>query len=181
MQLYVTGFGEFLTHKENPSSLCATSLMPLGAKGSILKVSYAAVDDFFRAHHPEGMLLFGLNAKADTFRFERYAYNAISRTTKDVDGIIPEQEYIEAGEGRQETAFPILRLCGLAEEKGIPIKISEDPGRYLCNYVYFKALKECQGKALFVHVPLKTKENEDFYPRLARMIYEELSRLGNEG
>ncbi len=43
-------------------------------------------------------------------------------------------------------------------EKGIEAYISRDPGRYLCNYAYYLALRKNKGHALFVHLP---KVSED--------------------
>ncbi len=31
--------------------------------------------------------------------------------------------------------------------------VSEDAGRFLCDFTYYKSLYESDGKALFVHVP----------------------------
>ena len=33
------------------------------------------------------------------------------------------------------------------------IHLSEDAGRYLCDFIYYKSLHVMSGDALFVHVP----------------------------
>ncbi len=38
------------------------------------------------------------------------------------------------------------------------LRISDDPGRYLCDFIYYSSLAECRkqqraGKVVFLHVP----------------------------
>jgi hypothetical protein len=42
---------------------------------------------------------------------------------------------------------------------GFPVDVSEDPGRFLCNYIFYRSLRNCTNvggsgnHALFIHVP----------------------------
>ena len=45
-------------------------------------------------------------------------------------------------------------LCSDLQHQHFNVTISTDPGRYLCNYVYFSSLVDLQQKTcVFVHVP----------------------------
>merc|ERR1719150_1546563 len=39
------------------------------------------------------------------------------------------------------------------EEAGLQFQLSKDAGRYLCDFVYYRALHSSSGRALFIHVP----------------------------
>ena len=50
--------------------------------------------------------------------------------------------------------------------------MSQDPGRYLCNYIYFRSLKDLAGEnkrinSIFIHFPpdnvKSLKENREFF------------------
>lgn len=43
------------------------------------------------------------------------------------------------------------------------LRISDDPGRYLCDFIYYSSLSECKkrqrpGKAVFFHVPANASD-----------------------
>jgi pyroglutamyl-peptidase len=51
---------------------------------------------------------------------------------------------------------PFARLLGAARTTGMRSRLSRDAGRYLCNYVYFRALEASRSGtplALFIHIP----------------------------
>ena len=43
------------------------------------------------------------------------------------------------------------------QEKNYKVKINNDPGRYLCNYIYFTSIhhahNDLKSASLFIHVP----------------------------
>ena len=52
------------------------------------------------------------------------------------------------------------------------VSISTDPGRYLCDFVFYKSLHSSKGRSLFIHVPPLNKPfSED---ELAKIIYDVL-------
>ena len=155
-KLIITGFLPFLDNAENPSEKVARFLLSRGYEGGILKVSYQAVEEFFSALD-NGMgpfLLFGLAGKRSGISLERFAFNETKETLKDVDGKIPpSQEVLKGGEAIAATSFSLEEIESILKKEGIPTRVSTDPGRYLCNYAYYLALKKSNGKALFVHLP----------------------------
>jgi pyroglutamyl-peptidase len=80
-------------------------------------------------------------------------------TTPDNDGYLPDEEPICAtGAAALFTDMDIKKLRGAVEELGIPAKVSNSAGLYVCNRTYYEALRLCNErpgmKALFVHLPL---------------------------
>ena len=146
MNVTLTGYGPFLTNDTNPSGEIASLL-----HGKVLEVSYEEIDRFMEQASPEAFLCLGLNAKAASPRLEVRAVNAINKEVRDVKGFSPDKETIEGNEECRAIDIDIPELYSYLLEKGFPCSISEDAGRYLCNYIYFKALGK--GKALFVHLP----------------------------
>jgi len=57
-----------------------------------------------------------------------------------------------------KTCLPVEFICSQLAAEEFNVRESDDPGRYLCNYVYFKSLKyqaanDADGLALFIHIP----------------------------
>ena len=77
----------------------------------------------------------------------------------DNDGYLPDEEPISAtGAAALFTNTDIKDLRRVVEELGIPVKVSNSAGLYVCNRTYYEALRLCNErlgmKALFVHLPL---------------------------
>lgn len=148
MKIIITGFGPFLSNKENPSGEISSSL-----GGEVLEVSYSAVDSFLKRTDADALLCLGLNNKIKQPQLEVRAHNKVQHTTPDINKVILSKDTIE---GRAKERYTILDVDALHQsllEQGYPCSISTDPGLYLCNYIYFKALGKTKGNTLFVHLP----------------------------
>jgi pyroglutamyl-peptidase len=125
----------------------------------------------------------GVHGKATNFLLESKAYNNMTFRCPDQNGYQPTEMCIDEIIGFEEnlgTALPLedikadlsslgtpdrfnlLELMSYlitASISGFPVDVSVDPGRFLCNYIYYKSLRNCTdlGKpayhALFIHVP----------------------------
>lgn len=63
-----------------------------------------------------------------------------------------------------KTCCSIETILKILKEKRYEVTISDDAGRFVCNYVYYHSLRfaEQQGhKSLFVHVPLFSRIDEE--------------------
>jgi pyrrolidone-carboxylate peptidase len=145
-EVILTGFGPFKEYSENPSYLNLISGLPgITVLPDAIGVDIAGVD-----HALEELALmitpktsttvvhFGLSADANFFILEQFAYNQMPESG---EKICPD------GPDRLETSVPET----LAE-----FKWSTDPGRYFCNYLYYRSLAQFQRakvRCLFVHVP----------------------------
>ncbi len=95
----------------------------------------------------------GLASSRKTITIERYAYNEKKASIPDNKGINGNSEKIaQDGDDRLETTLDINRLIELLKTEGIEVRLSEDPGRYICNNLYYHALMS-KKEALFVHLP----------------------------
>ena len=103
-------------------------------------------------------LHFGVHEGATGFNLERKAFNEADFAL-DVQGYSADHEPINAKQGVEfhyTSNLPLEALALAASAAGYPCEVSNDAGRYLCNYVYFSSLMKCARKdedALFVHVP----------------------------
>jgi pyroglutamyl-peptidase len=82
----------------------------------------------------------------------------MSVLSADVNGHKPERMVIvRGGPAALRGRAPFADLLGALRTSGFPARLSRDAGRYLCNYVYWRALQRAGGApplVQFVHIPL---------------------------
>ena len=165
----ITGFGRFPGAPFNPSAPLARALAKrkrpafAGVRRAvhIFETSYAAVDrdlpKLIARHKPDILLMFGLAARTPFVRIETRARNTISILFPDVSGYRPEERTIARGRPALTGRAPFRRVLGAARAARVPARMSRDAGRYLCNYVYWRALEAASrsGTPLvqFIHIP----------------------------
>lgn len=164
----ITGFGRFPGAPFNPSGPLARAVAkrrrPAFANVRravhIFETSYAAVDrdlpKLVARHKPDIVLMFGLAARTPYLRVEMRARNAMSILFPDVSGYRPDRRAIAHGKPDAHGRAPFARLLGAARATGTRSRMSRDAGRYLCNYVYFRALESSRSGtplAQFIHIP----------------------------
>ena len=146
---FVTGFLAFGGFDVNPSALLAQSC---GRPFELLEVSFAAAAAFLdrvtAADAFDRLLMLGLNASGTTLRLERTARNHVG-DTPDVGGVV-------RGPAPVEPLGPETLPTTLFDSTLPPARFppSDDAGCYLCNYIYYRALRRLPHKRVgFVHVP----------------------------
>ena len=100
---------------------------------------------------------------ATGFNLERKAFNEADFAA-DVQGYSADHEPINAKQGVEfhyTSNLPLEALALAASAAGYPCEVSNDAGRYLCNYVYFSSLMKCARK----------DEDALFCARAARPMY----------
>lgn len=169
MRVVLAGFGPFPGAPFNPSAELAQrlaqsrrpALTGLTRILHLFATSYAAVDrempKLFAAK-PDIVLIFGLAARRRHICIETRARNAVSLLFPDAGGLRPTESVIARGGPRALMGnAPFNRLVGAAQTGKLPVMLSRDAGRYLCNYAYWRALERAKnGRPLvqFVHIPL---------------------------
>ncbi len=168
--LLLTGFGPFPGAPFNPTaSLVARlartrrpALADVTLVAHVFATSYAAVERelpaLIASHRPDALLMFGLAARAKTLRVETRARNALT-LLPDVGGKVAARAKIAAGApAARALPAPARRLLRALRDARVPAALSRDAGRYLCNYLIWRAA-EAAGKpggprlAAFIHVP----------------------------
>ena len=194
--ILVTGFGPFPGAPFNLTGplverLARLRRLALANEKFVLHIfptSYAAVDrdlpKLIARHRPDALLMFGLAPRARALRIETRARNAVS-LLPDVTSTSPRGHTIAAG-GPAAIALPAPTryLLAAVRSSHVPVALSRDAGRYLCNYLCWRAA-EAAGKpgsprvAAFIHVP---KVRRGSVPRArvkqARLSMADLARAG---
>jgi pyroglutamyl-peptidase len=169
--ILLTGFGPFPGAPFNPTGPLIEMLTrrASGGPGNVRHVghvfatAYDAVDRDLPAllarEKPNVLLMFGLALRARTLRVETLARNALTRTVPDVGGVLPGSDRIVMdAPATLPLAAPAHKLAMAARAVGVPTTVSRDAGRYLCNYLCWRACeagRQTGGPRLlaFIHVP----------------------------
>ena len=187
----ITGFGRFPGAPYNPSAPLARTVAkrPRPAFADVQRVlhifetSYAAVDrdlpKLIATHKPDIVLMFGLAGRTNFVRIETRARNARSILFPDVTGFQPTEREIAPGKPPMRGQAPFVRLLAASRGSRTPTRLSRDAGRYLCNYVYWRALEasRCGTLAQFVHIP-PVARNPRRPGRKRRISHAALARAG---
>ena len=192
--LLITGFGPFPTAPFNPTAMLVRRLAreyrpavtDVRIVSHVFRTSYAAVDDdlpvLIRKHRPDAILMFGLAARTPFVRIETRARNALA-LLPDVSGQSLRRHTIVKG-GPSAMALPARarHLFAVSRAARIPLVVSRDAGRYLCNYLCWRAaeaaVRDGPRIASFVHVPPVAR----FARRPGqqrRLTFDDLSRAGS--
>ncbi len=175
-RILITGFEPFPGAPFNPTLPLVERLLKLrrpaldGAEriGHIFPVTYGAVDRqlpaLVRRHAPDALLMFGLAARTPHVRIETRARNDITTIWPDAGHTKVTLGKIEPGGPRALEFGPhTALLLRAAETTGVPSAASRNAGRYLCNYLSWRAIEQVQEarnnpqgprRAAFIHVPL---------------------------
>ena len=171
MNILLTGFGPFPGAPFNPTGRLVKKLARsrhLARAGvrrtsHVFRTSYATVDRELPAllarAKPNVLVMFGLAGRSRHIRIETRARNAISRVVPDATGHRSRTGTIAPG-GPMSRALPVpaQRLVKAARSTGVKAAVSRNAGRYLCNYLCWRAAEAAARPngpkvAAFVHVP----------------------------
>ena len=170
LTILLSGFGPFPGEPHNPTGALVQGLARLRRPAlsdvrlvpHVFQTSYRAVDrdlpELLAELQPDAVLMFGLSAKARCLQVETRARNTIS-AFRDADGQQGSSICIVPG-GPRAIWFgvPAARLAVAARKARIQTVISRDAGRYLCNYLSWRAIEATARPAgpsfaAFIHVP----------------------------
>jgi pyroglutamyl-peptidase len=187
--LVLTGFGPFVGVDRNPTQEIieelSASLPSLEQSDSKVSIFYhvfevsvgACEEDLIRIlsdfrNYEIIFLHLGVDARSDAIKFEEFAYNNMSFRVPDARQYEPMGLPIHSSLNydlglRTAWNIPLLvercRFLTQQEDTSIslPIRPSTDPGRFLCNYIFFRTMllqhpQQLSTKSLFVHVPYFT-------------------------
>jgi len=191
MNILLTGFGPFPGAPFNPTGPLVEKLMRSRAlaltgvrrTSHVFRTSYQAVDRELPAllarTKPDVLVMFGLAGRTRHVRIETRARNAYSRVIPDAAGHRPRTGTIAPGATTLPLRIPAQRLVKAARSTGVKAALSHDAGRYLCNYLCWRATEAAARPdgpkvAAFVHVPTVRATGT----RRAPLTFHQLVRAG---
>ena len=168
LTILVTGFGPFPGAPFNPTGPLAQrvtrarrpALADVKLITHIFPTSYAEVDRELPAliakHKPDALLMFGLAPRARALRVETRARNALSLLPDAGGASLGRRTIALGGAASMKLRTPARPL--LAALRGLQPRatLSRDAGRYLCNYLCWRAAEAVGSKprlVSFIHVP----------------------------
>ncbi len=161
--ILITGFGPYPGVPRNPSlALIEALARRFGFETAELPVEYHTVDTALQRaleeHAPGALLMTGLRPCGHCLNLERVALNLDDADKPDNAGVLRNGEAIDPqGPPAYISPLPLGKWCELFIEAGVPAKISNHAGAYICNRVYYHAQTWARiGKArptLFLHLP----------------------------
>ena len=166
-RLLITGFAPFGGDKVNPSWQAVSALpetvgqwelvkkeLPVTFRGAP-KALFEAMDDC----EPDAVLMIGVAASRGMVTPERQGFNEIVARIPDNEGNRPQNEQVVPG-GPEVlySTLPVEDMTEAISALGIPARLSDSAGRYVCNTLLYAALYRVEQAddpipAAFIHVP----------------------------
>ncbi len=184
-KILITGFEPFDGGDSNPSQILVENykneIEEIEVSKLILPVVFGKALTILKKEafllNPDYILCFGLNAKASEINLEVLAHNLDEARIADNEGNKPEGEKIFAeGAATLASTLPIKEMEDALLAAQIPVAISRDCGRYVCNHIFYGIRhiideKKMRAKAGFIHLPEFEKVSEGEQARgLAEML-----------
>lgn len=172
-KVILTGFEPFGGSEVNSSWETAVRVGQRPPKGAcmetlLLPVSFVRagkkIREALREKRPGVLVMLGQRGKGESIDIERIAINMMDASNPDNDGYHPqEQTIVDGGEAAYFSNLPVKTLRDALLHRGIPARVSNSAGLYVCNSTYYNALNEIyeQGlptKALFIHLPIISED-----------------------
>ena len=156
MRILVTAFEPYGGNDTNISQKVLDAI-PTDVAKLLLPVSFRRVPEVLNEaigqFQPDVIISMGQAAEGDKIRLERLAINMMDSAKGDNDGYMPNEELIcPEAPLALKTALPLKPLCADCVNAGIPTMVSNSAGLYVCNRIYFEALRRTPN-SLFVHIP----------------------------
>ena len=168
MRVVLTGFEPFGGSDVNSSWETAVRVEHMSPKGVTIEikplpVSFKRAGDDIRELlteiRPDVLIMLGQRGKGQSIDIERIAVNLMDSVNPDNDGFCPQEQRIaDDGDSAYFSNIPVKILRDALLSRGMPAKVSNSAGLYVCNSTYYNALDEIykyslQVKAVFVHLP----------------------------
>ena len=166
-RLLITGFAPFGGDKVNPSWQAVSALpetvggwelvkreMPVTFRGAP-QALFAAMDET----EPDAVLMVGLAGSRGAVTPERQGFNEIVARIPDNEGCQPQNEpVIPGGPEVLYSTLPVEDMTEAILAAGMPARLSESAGRFVCNTLLYAALYRLEQSddpvpAAFIHVP----------------------------
>ena len=201
--ILITGFGPFPGAPFNPTEALVTrlartrrpALRDVRIVPHIFITSYSTVDRelpaLIAAHKPDALFMFGLASRAKRIRIETRARNALAMLPDAASASLKRHAIGAGGPAAKTIQAPVQHLLSAARGAAVPVALSRDAGRYLCNYLCWQAAsavghdkspgtsaKAGPRLAAFIHVPLVDRSPRPRCNGPRRFTHDDLARAG---
>ena len=168
----LTGFSLFGSHTTNPTAYLVDKFSSLPyVAARVLPVSYGKSAEAIKETKGKVLVMTGLADGRKEITLERFAYNQRKASIPDIDGVLEEGgKILENGEERLETEVDVEAIVSRLKREGIEASLSLDPGRYVCNNIYYTALYSRKEPSLFVHFPKHDDMSEEMEEKALEII-----------
>jgi len=162
--ILLTGFEPFEGGPVNASWKAVRLATPLpGVVTQRLPVTFGASGDMLAEaiarHRPDVVLMVGQAGNRTEICLERVAINLDDARIADNEGDQPDERTIDAdGPAAYFAGLPLKPIVAALVAAGIPARVSDTAGTYVCNHVFYRAcrLADLSGGAFragFIHIP----------------------------
>ena len=172
MKILVTGFDPFGGEKVNPA-LEAVKLLPSEIHGAevrwaeiptVFHKSSEVLESEIERYQPDVVLCIGQAGGRASLTPERVAINQDDARIPDNEGNQPIDTPIRTdGAAAYFSQLPIKAMVQAIKEEGLPAKVSNTAGTFVCNHLMYQALYLADKKfpnmrAGFMHIPYMTEQ-----------------------
>lgn len=173
--ILLTAFGPFPSVPDNASARMLPNLARAAASafpGHVIKSEVLVTEwragtaravELLEGSRPAVAIHFGVSGRATGFTLESRAVNDLTATA-DACGEVPDALcLVSDGPAVMASNLPVALIASRLRMRGLPVTISRDAGRYLCNATLFHSLV-CARRADwrlrngFVHLPVEIGE-----------------------
>lgn len=171
----------------NASWIAVQELEKLGLGDSVdlhvyeIPVEYKTVQRLIPAlwekHSPQLVVHVGVSGMATTVTLEKCGHNKGYKGLDNRHFCPGSQCCVEDGPESIDSVIDMDAVCERLTSLGldVTVTISQDAGRYLCDFTYYTSLYQGHGRSAFVHVPpLGKPYNADQLGRALRVIIAEM-------
>ncbi|XP_068740227.1 pyroglutamyl-peptidase 1-like [Montipora capricornis] len=161
----VTGFGPFAYHTVNTSWLAVKELPKTNLVNSVnleireIPVEYEAVEKevpaLWNELKPKLCVHVGVHGFTDNVLLEKCAHNYGYNSPDESGNKCHHGCCVEGGAEFLSTSLDLEKISAevMAAKSPCLVKLSDDAGRFLCDYIYYKSLSIRLGTCAFIHVP----------------------------
>lgn len=173
--MLLTGFESYGGHAINPSGdiarlLDGMEIAGVRVAGRILPVVHAGLADRIGAlieeTSPRAVICLGLDPGESSIRLERVAANILDFDIADNAGDVLQGPVVEGGTTALQSTLPLPAIESRLRAADIPVRRSEDAGRFVCNALMYHALQAAGRRRPapacgFIHLPFLPEQAGD--------------------
>ena len=169
MKILVTGFKPFLGEALNPSEILSQDLQKhfSEVRSLILPVefenAFLKLEEHLKIYQYSYVILLGQASGRSKIGFEKIGLNWQQSEHADEKGYKPTTGEIHLGEVLAlMSQFDVDSAVQSLKQDKKPVEVSFSAGTYVCNDLYYRALKQFnESKIVFVHVPMIKEQIKD--------------------